>query len=94
MAQPVIRCTRKADPSANHYAGYHSFVPSGRPTPPSAVGTGSFEVFWMPDPEDVRTWNGPGWYWWACFPGCLPDGEPNGPYRTSYLAYVDARGEA
>lgn len=24
----------------------------------------------------------PGWYWWACCPGCLPDGEPQGPYET------------
>jgi hypothetical protein len=23
-----------------------------------------------------------GWYWWACFPGCLPDGEPFGPFAT------------
>jgi hypothetical protein len=23
-----------------------------------------------------------GWYWWACCPGCLPDGEPQGPYET------------
>jgi len=23
-----------------------------------------------------------GWYWQACFPGCLPDGEPQGPYAT------------
>jgi hypothetical protein len=29
-----------------------------------------------PDPADS------GWYWWACFPGCLPDGDPQGPYAT------------
>src|ERR1017187_2208461 len=23
-----------------------------------------------------------GWYWWSCFPGCLPDSEPNGPFDT------------
>ncbi len=23
-----------------------------------------------------------GWYWWPCFPGCLPDGEPVGPFVT------------
>lgn len=22
-----------------------------------------------------------GWYFWPCRPGCLPDGEPTGPYR-------------
>jgi len=45
-----------------------------------------------PDPE----WAGPGgwrrgwtaarflqgWYWWPCEPGCLPDGEADGPYAT------------
>jgi hypothetical protein len=23
-----------------------------------------------------------GWYWWPCFPGCLPDSDPMGPYAT------------
>lgn len=23
-----------------------------------------------------------GWYWRTCFPGCLPDGDPDGPYDT------------
>ena len=23
-----------------------------------------------------------GYYWWTCFPGCLPDGDPNGPFPT------------
>lgn len=34
-----------------------------------------------------------GWYWWACFPGCLPDGEANGPFDTMQEAYKDAKGE-
>lgn len=25
---------------------------------------------------------GPGWYWWYCQPGCLPDGEAAGPFET------------
>ena len=33
----------------------------------------------------------PGWYWWPCFPGCLPDGEPNGPFETEQAALADAR---
>ena len=41
--------------------------------------SGSFEVFWNE-----------GWYWWPCFPGCLPCGEPNGPFSTSYRARTDA----
>jgi hypothetical protein len=32
----------------------------------------------------------PGFYWWACFPGCLPDGEPSGPYQTEEEAIEDA----
>ena len=32
-----------------------------------------------------------GWYWWACYPGCLPDGEPSGPFRTSAEALESAR---
>lgn len=32
-----------------------------------------------------------GWYWWYCFPGCLPDGEPMGPFKTRALAEDDAR---
>jgi hypothetical protein len=24
----------------------------------------------------------PGWYWWVCFPGCLPDSDPSGPFTT------------
>jgi hypothetical protein len=27
-----------------------------------------------------------GWYWWSCFPGCLPDSPPIGPYDTYDLA--------
>jgi hypothetical protein len=33
-----------------------------------------------------------GWFWWACQPGCLPDGLPMGPFATSYRAYRDALG--
>jgi hypothetical protein len=33
---------------------------------------------------------GAGWCWWACQPGCLPEGPPIGPFATSYAAYRDA----
>lgn len=33
----------------------------------------------------------PGWYWWACFPGCLPDGDPIGPFNTQQEAIADAQ---
>lgn len=31
-----------------------------------------------------------GWYWWPSFPGCLPDGEPNGPFETEEEAIENA----
>lgn len=31
------------------------------------------------------------WYWWSCLPGCLPDGEPNGPFNTEAEALADAQ---
>lgn len=34
---------------------------------------------------------GDGWYWWTCFPGCLPDSEPNGPFETEAEAVADAQ---
>ena len=62
---------------------------------------GSFEVFW--DDDDTPKWGGdprnydgngepvkPGWYWWACYPGCLPEGEPSGPFATSSQAHENA----
>jgi hypothetical protein len=32
-----------------------------------------------------------GWYWWSCFPGCMPDGEPFGPFVTEADAIADAK---
>lgn len=61
---------------------YHSF----------RDGNGSFEVFYndgtMFDPEDNAA--EAGWYWWACFPSCIPDGEPEGPFATEAEALADA----
>ncbi len=30
-----------------------------------------------------------GWYWWPCFPGCMPDGEANGPFATEAECIAD-----
>nr|ANO58286.1 hypothetical protein [uncultured Alphaproteobacteria bacterium] len=43
---------------------------------------GSFEVF--------REWGE--WHWWSCFPGCLPDGDPIGPFDSEQQAIDDANG--
>ena len=32
-----------------------------------------------------------GWFWQACFPGCLPDGDPIGPFETEADAIADAQ---
>lgn len=33
----------------------------------------------------------PGFYWWSCFPGCMPDSGPIGPFTTSAKALASAR---
>lgn len=32
-----------------------------------------------------------GYFWWACFPGCLPDGPAIGPFKTRAEALADAQ---
>lgn len=32
-----------------------------------------------------------GWFWWSCFPGCLPDSDPFGPFASQQEALADAR---
>jgi hypothetical protein len=58
---------------------------------------GSFEIFWHNGKQDCRDEDSdgseplaPGWYWWARFPGCMPDGEANGPFADSRQALQDA----
>ena len=35
-----------------------------------------------------------GWFWWGCFPGCLPDGPAIGPFVTRQEALADAQDNA
>ena len=56
------------------------------------------EVFFYTDynyhvenPEEALE---PGYYYWHCFPGCLPDSEPWGPYETEQEAIESAQEEA
>jgi hypothetical protein len=51
------------------------------------------EVFYRTETAcRIDQWEtGEGWYWWSCFPGCLPDGEPMGPFATEAEALADAR---
>jgi hypothetical protein len=32
-----------------------------------------------------------GWWYWYCFPGCLPDSDPIGPFASEDEALTDAR---
>jgi len=52
---------------------------------------GSFEAFEVEAWEQHSTGFEPGWYWQACFPGCMPDGEPMGPFKSEHDAIDDAR---
>lgn len=52
------------------------------------------EVFYVGDAElidDDGTPRPAGWYWWACFPGCVPDGDACGPFDTEAEALADAQ---
>ncbi len=53
-------------------------------------GVGSFEVFYA-DQNDIDDGSDAGWYWWACFPGALPDSDPVGPFDTELSAIHDAK---
>ncbi len=56
------------------------------------LSTGSFETFrGGPGTSTAGLLTEPGWYWWPCFPGCLPDGDPVGPFPTEQAAIEDAQ---
>ena len=70
---------------------YHAFKDD------EGKGYGSFEVFWQAEVDgqdaDFEGDTRAGWFWWACFPGCIPDGEPCGPFETESAAIADAQGQ-
>ena len=35
----------------------------------------------------------PGWYYWYCFPSCLPDSDPIGPFESEEAAIEAVREE-
>lgn len=56
------------------------------------------EVFYMRECDAIeengeRSVSPAGWYWWLCFPGCLPDSDPIGPFDTQAEAIADAQKE-
>ena len=49
---------------------------------------------WMADYLESQAGNAndcAGWYWWACWSGCLPDGEAVGPFADAREAIADLR---
>ena len=70
-----------------------AFVYSTQDREEDEYGLPNVEVFYcqkgeyLIDDEHVAK---AGWYWWACFPGCLPDGDPVGPFKTEAEATADA----
>lgn len=85
---------RKPDRKFNAFAGYHQFRNE------DGEAFGSFEVYWhkgdvRPGDEELAGDDfepaRPGWYWHACFPGCMPDGGSSGPFTSSRAAWRDAR---
>ena len=53
------------------------------------------ETFQVPEDYTPETEDGEelpaGWYYWSCFPGCLPDGDPIGPFDTEEEALADVQ---
>lgn len=45
----------------------------------------------LPDIEVFYDRENNAWFWWACFPGCLPDGDPIGPFETEAEVTKDAQ---
>ena len=61
----------------------------------------TLEIFYENDPSILADWSSacgvecdltPGFYYWFCFPGCLPEGDgmPIGPFASEKEAFEDA----
>ena len=54
---------------------------------------GSFETFFYYDSlgkDRPYRLGERGWYWHACQPGCLPEGDLSGPFANEQEAIIDA----
>lgn len=55
---------------------------------------GSFQTFEVHAKRDQNeTGLKPGWYWWTCFPGGMPESDPNGPFESEEAAVHNANEE-
>ena len=65
---------------------YHTF------TDENGLSFGSFEVFeFHPDYDKDRREKG--FYWWPCFPDCLPDTDDDNPYGYGVVGTYDSCNE-
>ncbi len=55
------------------------------------IGHGKNSCWFNPDDYDVEypedAYPESGWFYWYCYPGCLPEGDPIGPFETELEAY-------
>lgn len=49
------------------------------------------EVFYEDRPDALDHYDGPGWYWWFCYPGCMPESEATGPFESEEMAIKNCR---
>jgi len=45
-----------------------------------------------PECGELGITNNVAWWWQPCFPGCLPDSDPIGPFASEADALADAQG--
>lgn len=86
MSQFYSNPKREADPHA--LPDCEAFYHDGR----YHAGEWSARPYWPGDGDCAPA----GWYWWPCFPGCMPDGDgiPSGPFKTEADAIADAQADA
>lgn len=52
------------------------------------------EIYYMDKGDSVDEYGDTleaGYYYWYCFPGCMPDSDPIGPFATYADALADCR---
>ena len=64
-------------------AGYHRFIDE------NGNRFGSFLVYHVNQAAATNDYP-EGWYWVSQFPGCLPDGDPEGPFPSAACAHDHA----
>jgi len=53
----------------------------------------NLEIFYVDEAmvnDENMNYEATGYYWWFCFPGCLPESDAYGPFETEEEAAEDA----